>query len=586
VDKIHVWEKYEIALRSEKTYENPYMDLVVGVLLRGPGFKRRIYGFWDGEKEFRIRLTATRAGKWNWESFADVDDRGLCGKRGSYEAIEWTEKQKEENLCLRGFVRPTDNGHAFELADGTPFFWLADMWLASSTQYYPWRDDEKEYPIGPEMGFKDMIRYRKDQGYNGITLIAAFPNWAIDRLPASADTDDGLVLRRSWMENGNLYELDSRKARSKDMHNEGGRPFEFPGPVPGYEDIIPDMTRINPKYFQYLDKRIDYCNANGMIPFLEAWRRDFSSAWSKYCGWPETYIRYLAFLFARYHANNILFSPIHMDTPDSSIPPREYNAPIKTYLARYGAPPFGTMLSTNASPSTLVNYGNEEWIDFHQIGNEWREHVSYWYLKDIYHAEPTKPALNGEPYTPGFPPETDIDMFSYEAALYTRAGMYGSVLSGGQAGYVHELQAMYDGANTEKAVIKMWDVFDLQTSYQAVYLKNFVMSLNGRHRELIPDSECIIPNKSGPEFGWTGWAHCAYTPDKEIFLIYFEKDSPRQGNLLRNAKYDGQYRVIWFNPRSGEWLDRGEVISLDVRGVAGIPPLPDEHDWALKLILD
>ena len=181
---------------------------------------------------------------------------------------------------------------------------------------------------------------------------------------------------------------------------------------------------------------------------------------------------------------------------------------------------------------------------------------------------------------------TGLDLFSEEAARNTRTGMYGSVLSGGQAGYVHELQAMYDGCRSEKAVYRMWDVFELPTSDQAVYLKNFVMSLNGRHKELIPDSECLIPNKSGSEFGWTGWAYCAYTPDREIVLAYFEEETPREGILFRGGAYGGRYRLTWYNPRTGEWVDRDETIEMDVRRVAELPALPDEHDWALRMVLE
>ena len=114
----------------------------------------------------------------------------------------------------------------------------------------------------------------------------------------------------------------------------------------------------------------------------------------------------------------------------------------------------------------------------------------------------------------------------------------------------------------------------------------FVMSLGGRHAELIPDSECLIPNKSGPELGWTGWAYCAYTPDKEIFLSYFEKGTPRKGILFRNGFYGGRYKLTWFNPRTGQWLDRNESIQLNVRGYAEIPALPDDEDWALKMVLE
>ena len=44
------------------------------------------------------------------------------------------------------------------------------------------------------------------------------------------------------------------------MDNEGGRPFLYPGKVPGYEDVFADVDRINPKYFDYLDRKIDYLN--------------------------------------------------------------------------------------------------------------------------------------------------------------------------------------------------------------------------------------------------------------------------------------------------------------------------------------
>ena len=60
------------------------------------------------------------------------------------------------------------------------------------------------------------------------------------------------------------------------MDNEGGRPFLFPGKVPGYENMFPDVDRINPDYFKYIDRKIDYLNAHGFVPFIEVSRRDAS----------------------------------------------------------------------------------------------------------------------------------------------------------------------------------------------------------------------------------------------------------------------------------------------------------------------
>ena len=60
------------------------------------------------------------------------------------------------------------------------------------------------------------------------------------------------------------------------MDNEGGRPFVFPGKVPGYENMFPDVDRVNPEYFRYVDRKIDYLNEQGFVPFIEVSRRDAS----------------------------------------------------------------------------------------------------------------------------------------------------------------------------------------------------------------------------------------------------------------------------------------------------------------------
>jgi hypothetical protein len=58
-------------------------------------------------------------------------------------------------------IRPTANGHAFEYADGTPLFWLADTWWPCMTKRYPWYEDDSIRRVGmPGAGFKDYVRYQ------------------------------------------------------------------------------------------------------------------------------------------------------------------------------------------------------------------------------------------------------------------------------------------------------------------------------------------------------------------------------------------------------------------------------------------
>ena len=46
--EVHVWELQEVALRAAQPHENPYSEVVCWIDLEGPGFARRVYGFWDG----------------------------------------------------------------------------------------------------------------------------------------------------------------------------------------------------------------------------------------------------------------------------------------------------------------------------------------------------------------------------------------------------------------------------------------------------------------------------------------------------------------------------------------------------------
>ncbi|MGB2824763.1 MAG: DUF5060 domain-containing protein, partial [Phycisphaerae bacterium] len=346
-----VWEKIEITLTASRDYDNPYADVRVWVDLAGPGFKKRCHGFWDGGRMFRVRVLAVAPGEWTWRSGSSPRDSGLGGASGGFTAAAWTEADKAANPCRRGMVQPTPNGHAFQYADGTPFFLMGDTWWATPTFRYPWRDDDKHRPLGPGAGFKDYVRFRLKQEFNCIAMIAAFPNWANDGKPARMKAADGTVLRAAWGQAGTKS--------AKDMHDEAGnRPFRFPGKVPGFEKVIPDLERINPAYFRGMDRKIDYLNARGIVPFIEVARRDIGQAWKKHYRWPGSYTRYIQYVWGRYQANICLLSPIHSDTPALSIPLEDWNAAANKVIEQYGPPPFGTLAGTNSNPSSLLNWGH------------------------------------------------------------------------------------------------------------------------------------------------------------------------------------------------------------------------------------
>jgi hypothetical protein len=585
---IHPWEKQELVFRSTRSFANPYTDATVWVELDGPGFHQRVYGFWDGGNTFKVRLVATAPGEWRWTSGSTPSDPGLSGKSGRFSAIAWTDAEKKDNPLRRGFLRATSNNHALEFADGTPYFGLGDTWYSAATNRFKWYDDDRERPMGPSAGFKDYVRYRKAQGYNWVSVIAAFPNWDNDGQSWHlVDSVNKLTVRSAWLEFGTGP--DARTGTAKNMKNEGGRPFLFPGKAKGYENVFPDMDRINPDYFRYFDRKVDYLNAQGFVVFIESFRRDASELWMKYHAWPESPARYMEYIRARYGANNIVFSPVHLDIIDESITVPQFNAAVQRMADTYGPPPFGTLMSANANPSTLTNWGPDSWVTLHTTGNK-REHEYYWYLTEIFRAPHTRPALNGEPYYAGYVDARGLNGgYRYGAvggtekdAQYVRSSMYGSVLSGGLAGHVYGAEGIW-GADIEPAApIKMWDAFQWSSGASMTLLPRFLMSAGARYRDLVPD-DYVVPSRTSTTKSYEGWAYAARTPDRGFMLAYFEKGAPRA--KIRGLVPEGAYDALTFNPRTGEWgtLSMGPI-KADNIGEWTVPPFRDDQDWGLRLV--
>ena len=587
-DTVHVWELQEVKLQARQEYANPYTDVDVWIELEGPDFNKRVYGFWDGGNSFIVRFVAMKPGVWSWTSGSSSSDPGLTNIKGAVTAITWTEAELKENPLRRGFIRSTPNKHALMFDDGTPYFAIGDTWFPMGADRFKWYDDTVKRPIGPKAGFKDYVRLRKEQGFNWINMIATFPNWITDdssyhlRMHDSART----TIRSAWLEFG--------KNSAKNMDNEGGRPFMFPGKVPGYGKFFPDMDRINPEYFKYIDRKIAYLNDNGFVPFMEAFRRDASLLWSKYHPWPDSYVRFLQYFYARYHAYNVILGPVHLDIIEATVSPDELSQAIGKVQELYGPLPFGNLLSANANPSTLENWGDSSWVTMHQIGNR-REHDNYWYLTEIFHSKHPAPALNGEPYYAGYKDARGEGIgVSYASGAegntlrdneIVRSGAYGCFLSGGLAGHVYGAEGIWGGDIEPEAPTHMWDAFTWTSAAQMKYLAAFAFSIGSRYQDLVPNADLVSPNKTNQVVSYTGWAYCARTDDRNIFLLYFEPECLQ--SHVRGARLNSVYKAQWFDPRNGTWHDanNGRLASNNV-GIIRLPPIPDDNDWGLRLVYE
>lgn len=590
--EVRVWQMQEVTFEAAREYANPYVDVELWIDLEGPDFKRRVYGFWDGGRTFKVRFVATKPGDWSWRSASNrSDDPGLNGGRGTFRAVAWDDAQLLENPNRRGFIRASENGHALRYADGMPFFLVGDTWLAAATWRLPWKGalPAPDYVPAEGISFEEAVAYRKRQGFNSISFIAAFPNWAADHRGATFANKEGVFLRNAWEKfghwapNAKISTDDGATTTAKDMHDEhGNRPFE----VLHDREGLANFDRINPAYFRSLDRKMQHLANEGFVPFLETIRRDNAPSWKAYFDFNESYARFVQYLIARYGAYNMIFSGIHLDwIPENfSLPADDFNEALTYHLKKYGPLPFGQPYTTLIDSSTYKRFGHGDrapWLNMHTVGNNPRNHAIYASIEELFRLEPAYPAANLEPYYTGWnhsinrpggetPPEN-----SPRDNYFARVMMYGSVLSGGLAGHVHGTAA-YDVTSTGEPAgwrPHIWTALRYESGAQMQHLKTFVLSEGDRYQQLKLASDDLEP-RSIPDAlddGLDGWSFLMRTPGKDYALAYFEEKAlrPKLNGFLAKRRYEW----TWFDPRKGTW-SAPSTLTTDEDGTLRAPPFP------------
>jgi hypothetical protein len=428
-------------------------------------------------------------------------------------------------------------------------------------------------------------------------MIACFPNWESDYNASTYTDENGIYPRNAWEKFD--YYTEEGKLTAKNMRDEyGNRPFEMSEIHKG----VADFDRINPEYFKSLDKKIQYLSEQGFVPLLETVRRDNCPTWKAYFDFNESYARYVQYLISRYGAYNIIFSGIHLDwiPKEYSLSAREFNDALTYHLKKYGPLPFGQPYTTLINNSTYSQFGHGKdcpWLTMHSVGNKPRDHRVSDSIEILFSLKPPYPAINFEPYYTGWNHEINMPNGERPPAnsdrdnYFSRAQMYGSVLSGGLSGHVHGTAA-YDITTTgepEGERPHFWEALMYESGYYMQHLSSFVLSEGNKYQKLEPCPKNINPRKAegSPEKGLDGWSYMMCTPEKDFALLYFENKS--QLPTLSGFKEETSYSFRWFDPRNGKW-EESIIIKTDENGILQVPFFPDGKnssttDWATKILL-
>ena len=176
----HTWQRWDHALTSARSYDNPYADVTLRVIYSGPGGRTiRTYGCWDGGDTFRIRCAFPTPGTWRWETeCSDPTNTGLHRQRGTMDVSPYRGRNP---LYRGGFPKVSDNRRYLAYADGAPFLWIGDTAWA-----VPQRANDEEWEA-----------YIADRTVKHFTIIqvAPAPEWAgqTDRQGQRPFTDKACV---------------------------------------------------------------------------------------------------------------------------------------------------------------------------------------------------------------------------------------------------------------------------------------------------------------------------------------------------------------------------------------------------------
>ncbi len=208
----------EVALLSEKTYANPFLEVELdAVVTRPDGKQLRVPAFWAGDNRWCFRYASDQLGQHAWRSeCSDKTNTKLHGIEGKIEVTAYA----GDNLLYRhGPIQIAEDRRHFAHTDGTPFLWLGDTWWKGLCKRLTWE------------GFQELTADRKTKGFNVVQIVCGpYP----DENPFEA----------RW-------------------ENEGGKPY-----------LTRDFSVVNPKYFHYADRRIAHLADAGIVPaIVGSWAR-------------------------------------------------------------------------------------------------------------------------------------------------------------------------------------------------------------------------------------------------------------------------------------------------------------------------
>lgn len=527
----------QLTFISSRDYANPFdfREVAFRATFSGPdGREMAVPGFWDGGRTWRVRFALPAAGVWTYTTAcSNAADAGLDRRAGSLTVASATGPNLTD--LHGGILQVGPDRRYLAFQDGTPFFYLADTWWAVPSYRMPidlaQSSEVDERVTGPRP-FSWAVGRRAGEGYTVIQWHGSQGMFATD-----ADRDDFDYIFRM---------VDAPSA-----------------------SVL--------RYWRQVDEYFAATSARGLVVNWGVAQHSTLDPVSL-----DTLERLFRYMLARYGAYPSVFFIT-----------QEYNSPRGAMDARrekiFALAAFLKSLDPYRRALTLHTYPlSDDDPSWDQPWNDWimdqTGHFhspapqAYWW---IYFRRNPRPLLEAEFNYEGFHNSwLNINDVVIRNSAYT-------AIQSGCFGYGYGASGSYSGAAYGKGQLARWgepvpNWWDAVNDTGGRFAGGVQMQWVRKCYEsvewwkLVPVPDAIPAN-----------VHLIVKADApRTFLVWYPYEvTLNRREKLRGVAGDGaKYRVIWFDPRSGNTTDGGMVAAASDHQLA-LPLRPDAKDWMLILKL-
>lgn len=523
--KTNAFNRIEISLKSNKQYNNPFMDVDIdAVFTHQNGMMIKLPGFWNGGNEWKVRFSSEVPGEWSYKVVCSDKDNDLLFDSGIVEVLPCVCPKNE--LEKHGYVRLEKEKRYMVYNDGTPFFYLGDThWMMPDFE----RLHECNYP-GCNCGnqFKHLADDRIKKGFN-------------------------------------VYQTYFSSSRKTTHHS--GTPSWWSEPY----------TLINPEAFnESMDIMIEYLAENGITTAL-----GFGTHNSTVKEFQQNITAMLA--FARYCVARYACYPLIWITAQE-ITGNEENAftlwkQVASYVGEidgYHRPNGAHMYVQSADSPTSIELNNEPW---HQWWTLQGGHGGYANIRSRYFYEGYRKLDKIKPYIESESQYEDIYCCGFCGHDAPRMAAWQAVQSG-SAGFTYGVTGIwalgwhqkYDPELIDYSPESWFSGMDKPGSQQVCYMKKFYEYVEWYKLEPSFDFEFgVFDSRQHVSISHIG---------QDLFVYYFFSKDDEKGFLTGLSK-NTIYQARWFDPINGKFIDLPDIITPD--GKFNVPVRPSLRDWVLLL---